>query len=234
MVVSDDPERHGEAFWPYHPPADLQRWQKQLIERRAEFDRGELITGLREDQIERALTKVIREVPSALPVHDDLVGWRKWLLDASVQLKREQDLLTQRKSSWTQHDQALIDISRVAAAYRAGDSTIPARLERHYANLEDIDWEARTHYARLDEYRVQWLHFVSAANAWLDYESPSQNRAISKEPDWLLRATANVELLKYWTEILRQRSDTRGSLSADVAAYNESRKHWRFAILFGQ
>ena len=234
MVASDDPERHAEAFWPYHPPADLERWQDRLIERRAEFDRGELITGLRDDQIERALTNLVRRVPSSLPVHDDLVGWRKWLLDTSAQLKRAQALLIQRKSSWTQHDQLLIDIGRVAAAHRAGDSSIPARLERHYADLEDIDREARTHYARLDQYRVQWLRFASAAEAWLDQELLPQNRKISKDPDWLAQAAVNVGLLKHWTESMRQRSDTRRSLSADVSAYNESRKHWRFAILFGQ
>ena len=157
-----------------------------------------------------------------------------WLLDASAQLKREQPLLAQRKSNWIRHEQALIDIGRVAAAYRAGDATIPARIERHYADLEDIDWEARTHYARLDEYRLQWLRFASATEAWLDHDWPQHNRGMSNDPDWLAQATANVGLLKYWTEIMRQRSDTRGSLSADVAAYNESRRHWRFTILFGQ
>lgn len=177
---------------------------------------------------------MVRGVPSSLPGHDDLIGWRKWLLDASAQLKREQALLNQRKSSWIQRDQALDDIARVAVAYRAGDSTIPARLERHYADLEEIDWEARTHYARLDEYRVQWLRFASSAEAWLDHDLPQRNRGMTKEPDWLAQAAANVGLLKHWTEILRQRSGDRSALSADVAAYNESRRHWRSAILFAQ
>jgi hypothetical protein len=234
MVPSDDPERHDEVWWPYHPPADLEHWQKRLIERRSLFDGGELIAGIRDDQIEHALTKLVRGVPSSLPGHGDLGDWRKWLLDASAQLKREQPVLTQRKSSWIRRDQALDDIDRIAEAYRAGDSTIPARLERHYADLEEIDWQARTHYARLDEYRVQWLRFASAAEAWLDHDFPWRNRGMSSEPDWLGPAEANVGLLKHWTEVLRQRSDDRSSLSADVADYNESRRHWRFAILFGQ
>lgn len=234
MIPSGDPERHGEVWWPYHPPTNLDGWQKRLIERRSLFDGGELIAGLREDQIERAMTRLVRAMPRSLAIRDDLVSWRKWLLATSAQLKDEQTLLAQRKSNWIQRDQALIDIDRVAAAYRAGDATIPARLERHYAELDDIDREARSHYARLDEYRLQWLRFASATEAWLDHDWPQQNRGMSREPDWLAQATANVGLLKYWTEIMRQRSGTRGSLSADVATYNESRRHWRFAILLGQ
>ena len=234
MVASDAPERHGEVWWPYHPPTDINRWQIKLIERRSLFDGGELIAGLREDQIERALTSLVLGVPNSLPIHDDLLDWRRWLLDASAHLKHADPLLAQRKSNWIRHDQALIDIGRVAAALRAGDATIPARIERHYAELEDIDREARTYYARLDEYRRQWLRFATSAEAWFDDDWPPHNRGSSNDPDWLAQATADVGLLKNVTEILRQRSDTRGSLSADVAAYNESRRHWRFAILLGQ
>ena len=234
MAASDDPEPHPEVWWPYRPPPDLEQWQLQLIERRSRYDGGELVAGLRDDQIELALTKLVRGVPSSLPGRDDLIGWRKWLLDSSAQLKREQALLNQRKSSWIQRDQALDDIARITAAYRAGDAAIPGRLERHYADLDDIDWQARTHYARLDEYRLQWLRFAASAEAWLDHDLTRQDRRSSKEPDWLIQAAANVGLLKHWTEILRQRSGDRSALSADVAAYNESRRHWRSAILFAQ
>lgn len=235
MIASDDHERDGEVWWSYHPPADayLWDWQKRLNERRSLFDNGELLSGRREDQIEQTLSRLIRRIPSSLTIHDDLVRWLKWLLDASTPINRGQALLDQQKAIWVQDDRALDDIGRVAAAYRAGDATIPARLERHYAELEDLDREARTHYARLDQYRLQSLRLVVDVEDWLDHDLLPQDPWMSREPDWLAPARRDVVLLRHWIGIMRQRSNERGSLSADVADYNESRKHWRFAILFG-